>query len=107
LYLDGLLLSDRLLFSDGFSEVSLYREIASNASIYSKIGSQPGVFVSIYILVPIRLIVSIRALLYAVPCFCPPSAHIFHFSYAHPYIMQRLVNGSTDSSMIAERFTLQ
>jgi len=56
--------------------------------------------------VPIRLIVSIRALLYVAPCFCPPRAHIFYSSYAHPYIMQRLVNGSTDSSMIAEWFAL-
>ena len=62
-----------------------------------------GVFVSIGIIVPMRLIVSIRALLYMAPYFCPPPAHIFYSSYAHPDIMQRLVNGSTDSSMIAER----
>jgi len=76
------------------------------ASIYSEIGSQPGVFMSIGVIVRIRLIVSIRALLYVAPCFCPPPAHIFSFSYAHPYIMQRLVNGSTDSSTIAERYAL-
>jgi len=80
--------------------------------IYSEIGSQPGfsmsigVFVSIGLIVPIRLIVSTRALLYVAQYFCPPPVHILSFSYAYPHIMQRLVNGSTDLSMIAERFAL-